>query len=67
MFGEHEEISKQVAIASVRVGRLFPYSSGSAEEMNKNPAISGWTRRELNHVHLEHKRWCCRFPTSVQT
>jgi len=41
MFGEHEEISKQVAIASVRVGRLFPYSSGSAEEMNKNPAISG--------------------------
>jgi len=41
MFGEHEEISKQVAMASVRVGLSFPYYSGSAEEINKNPAISG--------------------------
>jgi hypothetical protein len=41
MSGEHEEISKQVAMACVRVGVLFPYSSGSAEEINKNPAISG--------------------------
>jgi hypothetical protein len=38
MFGEHE-ISEQVAMAIVKVGLLFPYSSGSAEEIDKNPAI----------------------------
>lgn len=39
IFGEHEEISEQVAMAHVKVGLLFPYSSVSAEEIDKNPAI----------------------------